>query len=156
MAVRRHSIALIMGFVVVAIAFTVLLYQVFLLRFEHGDVYPPYSSLRSDPLGTRAFYESFNALPGIEVGRNHRDFQHLPDGAGRTLLLAGATDSPDPLKIIESIEVFVLSGGRICITFVPKTGRHKWISDKSNKVEITDLFWSSSWCTRYQTTNRSI
>ena len=30
----------------------------FLLRFEAGDVYPPYSSLRADPLGTMAWYES--------------------------------------------------------------------------------------------------
>ena len=32
------------------------------LRFESGDVYPVYSSLRSDPLGTRAFYDSLEDL----------------------------------------------------------------------------------------------
>ena len=34
------------------------------LRFESGDVYPVYSSLRSDPLGTRAFYDSLEDLEG--------------------------------------------------------------------------------------------
>src|SRR2546427_9645317 len=32
--------------------------RLFQLRFEAGDVYPPYSSLRADPLGTKALFES--------------------------------------------------------------------------------------------------
>ena len=133
MAVRRNSIAVIMAFVVVAITFMVLLYQVFLLRFEYGDVYPPYSSLRSDPLGTRVFYESLTTLPGLDVRRNHQDFRHLPDGAGRTLIFAGTTDSADPLKVIESIEIFVHSGGRLCIAFAPLPSELRWISKKEKK-----------------------
>jgi hypothetical protein len=40
------------------------------LRFEHGDVYPPYSSLRADPLGTMAFYESLGKVPEVSVQRD--------------------------------------------------------------------------------------
>jgi hypothetical protein len=36
--------------------------HLFVLRFQTGDVYPAYSSLRSDPLGARVFYESLENL----------------------------------------------------------------------------------------------
>ena len=32
--------------------------HIMLLRYERGDLYPPYSTLRTDPLGARAFYEA--------------------------------------------------------------------------------------------------
>ncbi|MDD3293771.1 MAG: hypothetical protein PHG20_03695, partial [Geobacteraceae bacterium] len=39
-------------------------------RFERGDVYPPFSTFRSDPDGTRAFYLALGRLPGMEARRN--------------------------------------------------------------------------------------
>ena len=41
--------------------------HLFQLRFEQGDIYPAYSSLRADPLGTKVFYESLETLPGLSV-----------------------------------------------------------------------------------------
>ena len=56
---------------VCAAAFTFGLVRLFQLRFEVGDVYPAYSTLRSDPLGTMAFYESLGKVPGFS---SRRDF----------------------------------------------------------------------------------
>ena len=42
----------------------------FELRFATGDVYPRYSSLRSDPVGVRALYDSLARLPGLTVERS--------------------------------------------------------------------------------------
>ena len=50
----------------IVIITTLFLYGVItllIMRFQVGDVYPPYSSYRSDPLGTKAFYEALNLLP---------------------------------------------------------------------------------------------
>lgn len=44
---------------------------IFSLLFATGDIYPPYSSLRADPLGTRVLYESLDALPGRTTHRNY-------------------------------------------------------------------------------------
>ena len=44
--------------------------RLFQLRFETGDVYPEYSSLRSDPLGARVFYQSLEQVGNMEVSRN--------------------------------------------------------------------------------------
>jgi len=59
------------------------------LRLAQGDVFPPYSSLRSDPLGTRALYESLARLPGLRVERRFQALERLAAGAPRTIVVAG-------------------------------------------------------------------
>ena len=44
--------------------------QLFEVRFSRGDVYPAYSTLRTDPLGAKAFYESLAHVDQLEVSRN--------------------------------------------------------------------------------------
>ncbi|MGD2272538.1 MAG: hypothetical protein PVI06_19215, partial [Desulfobacterales bacterium] len=51
--------------------------HLFLLRFETGDIYTPYSSLRSDPLGTRALFESLAQLAALSVRRNFRPLKEF-------------------------------------------------------------------------------
>ena len=46
------------------IGFAVGITKLFLLRFEAGDVYPPYSSLRADPLGTMVLYKAWRNCRG--------------------------------------------------------------------------------------------
>jgi len=64
--------------------------RLLLLRFEAGDIYPPYSSLRADPLGTKALYQSLAELPGVSVRRNYLPLGKLTGRKGRTLLYLGA------------------------------------------------------------------
>ena len=45
--------------------------QLFKLRFEAGDIYPEYSSLRADPLGAKALYQSLESLLAVQIGRAH-------------------------------------------------------------------------------------
>jgi hypothetical protein len=65
---KRYSSAIVL--VVCLAALTYGLIQLLALRFESGDVYPEYSSLRSDPLGTMAFYESIGNLDGFTATRD--------------------------------------------------------------------------------------
>lgn len=91
-------------------------------RFESGDVYPPSSSLRSDPLGTMVFYESLQSLPGVKVERDHRPTNQLPKG-GRTVYLHLAARSWDwewlRSDLHRAIDQFLLDGGRLVITLAP-------------------------------------
>src|ERR1700727_2548895 len=66
----------------------------FELRFAHGDVYPAYSSLRADPLGTMAFYEGLSKIPGLSVRRDFSDSDQLPTEP-RTVYLQFAGSSYD-------------------------------------------------------------
>src|SRR3989442_4148193 len=96
--------------------------RLFQLRFEAGDVYPPYSSLRADPLGTKALFQSLEMLRGITVQRFFEQLDKLREGRRTTLFVFGAQaldmdySSEDEYK---KLEHFMFDGGRIVISFAP-------------------------------------
>ncbi len=96
--------------------------HLFLLRFEAGDTYPVYSSLRTDPLGTRALFESLGALEGVTAARNYRPLAKLGGYPGATLILPGVRPfSLDgmPAQEARALESFVLDGGRLVCLLYP-------------------------------------
>jgi hypothetical protein len=98
--------------------------ELFLLRFEAGDVYSPYSSLRADPLGTRALYESLEKMPGLSVQRDFNSEGRLPEGQKTTYLHLAAERSDwllMPKALADEIDAFLLHGGRLALTFFPET-----------------------------------
>lgn len=102
------------------------IFQLFQLRFEAGDVYPPYSSLRSDPLGAMALYESIDKLPGVSVQRDFSADNRLPDTPATTYLhLAADTYEWDrmPEDVFLAVESFVKAGGRLVVTFEPESAK---------------------------------
>jgi hypothetical protein len=106
-----------------AVGFAIGLFQLFKLRFELGDIYPEYSSLRSDPLGAMAFCESLDQIPGLSVKRDFSAGNHLPEEPHTTYLHLAA-HSEDwhslPQDLIQEIETFLSRGGRLAITFFPE------------------------------------
>lgn len=106
--------------------FAVGVVYLFLLRFEAGDVYPPYSSLRADPLGTMAFYESLQRMPRVSVRRDFSDANRLPEEKNTTYLhLAAKTYEWRwmPEDIFDEVQRFLVRGGRLAVTFFPVTGQ---------------------------------
>ena len=95
--------------------------RLFQLGFEEGDVFPPYSSMRSDPLGTRALYEALSTLDGLSVERHMDMPTEIEGGRDTTLLILGAYRTPDPEEHLEALEKFAEEGGRIVIGFLPVT-----------------------------------
>ena len=95
------------------------LVKLFQLRFSTGDVYPPYSALRADPLGTKIFYESLRALPGFTAGRNERQLDHLGRGEGAVIFLLGVKSPYFSEKEKRATEHFLNTGGRLVLTFFP-------------------------------------
>ena len=109
--------------VLAAAAFAVGLWHLFRLRFEAGDVYPPYSSLRADPVGSMAFYESLARLPGVTVSRDFSEGNRLPQPVGTTYLHLAARSydwEQLPEALFREIEAFVLRGGRLVVAFHPE------------------------------------
>ena len=92
------------------------LWQLFAIRFEAGDVYPAYSSLRADPLGTKALHDSLGSLPGRRVDRLYRPLSRLEDSRDTTVFWLGDshTTLPDP-----DWRNFVRGGGRLVVAWVP-------------------------------------
>lgn len=102
------------------------LFELFKLRFEAGDVYPPYSSLRADPLGTMALFESLARMPGVTLVRDFNSDNRLPPGGGTAYLHLAASREEwfwIPDELVQEIQGYVLGGGRLVIAFSPETSR---------------------------------
>lgn len=113
---RKFSALLLVGLVA---AFALGLARLYRLRFETGDVYPPYSSLRADPLGAKALFDSLGRLVAVE--RNYRPLPRFEAPGGATLFWLGL--EPRELEFsrpeIERLETFVAGGGRLVMALMP-------------------------------------
>jgi len=102
-------------------AFLIGVVELFLLRFEAGDVYPQYSSLRADPFGTKALYESLERIPGATVARHLKPLAAL-EGAEGVVFYTGV--NPETLRLasnkeLERFEAVVQRGARLILTLQP-------------------------------------
>ena len=100
--------------------------QLFVLRFRGGDIYPPYSSLRSDPLGAKALYESFSNLPGLSVSRNYKPLDIAQDTRDSTIFFLGAEPWMLHSGLTADLQAFATSGGRVVISLLPVTAKPLW------------------------------
>lgn len=104
------------------LVFVVGLAELFILRFEVGDVYPIYSSLRTDPLGTKAFYQGLEKLSGIQVGRHYRSLMHIDHAERTSVFYLGLSPEAATWPGGEAQAHFdqvAVSGGRLILTFYP-------------------------------------
>lgn len=98
------------------LVFGVGLWQLFAIRLAVGDVYPPYSSLRADPLGSRALYESLDTIQNVRVGRLYEPIERAGNPNGTTLFWLGDEFSQRPNP---EWREFVHGGGRLVIGWSP-------------------------------------
>jgi hypothetical protein len=117
---RSYPILLLIA---AAVIFAVGLVRLFELRYEAGDIYPEYSSMRSDPLGTMGFYESLDGFQGFAVHRDISDTNGMPDGNATTYLYIALPFGqwrvlPD--EVFRKWELFAASGGRLVLTIFPQ------------------------------------
>ena len=95
------------------------------LRYESGDVYPEYSSLRSDPLGTMALFESIDKLEGFAATRDF-SVTGMPEPLGVTYLHIATTEAAwdqVPPDTLQQVEQFVKRGARLVMTMFPEASR---------------------------------
>ena len=94
--------------------------RLFTLRYEHGDVYPPYSTLRADPLGAKAIHDALAEMPGTSVRRNYRALPRLKPPQPVTLVYAGvARYSVWMEKELAEFHNLVNGGTRAVFAFKP-------------------------------------
>lgn len=76
----RRNPAITVGLLIAVVAATAWCFAVVMgRRFEGGDVYPPCSSQRVDPMGAKALYEAVDGLAGTTCERNFKRFAKLSD-----------------------------------------------------------------------------
>ncbi len=111
---------LFVPFFIILVVFLIGVVRLFELRFEAGDVYPAYSSLRSDPLGIKAFFESLENLEPITVERNYRPLSRMHPVKDTTFFYLGTQVyqlESFPEDYLKAFNRLVVTGGRLVISF---------------------------------------
>jgi len=133
---KRHlPIALLLASAAIFVYGTI---QLVALRFEVGDVYPEYSSLRSDPLGTMVLYESIGNMDGLRTRRDFSTTNRLPAEFRTTYLqIATTVDAWQrvPDDMFHEIERFIREGGRLVVTLFPQSTKPRPL-ENFRKTEV--------------------
>jgi hypothetical protein len=116
------------------------LLNLLLMRYSSGDIYPEYSSMRTDPFGTKALYESLQQCCGLKVSRNFDDFNKIKNKTNSAIIFAGSEVPPDeiPLTFFNELDSFMKNGGRLIVTYVPSGNMErvlKEIEEENKKLQ---------------------
>ena len=114
--------------------------HLFELRFAQGDVYPPYSTLRTDPLGASVLYESLDEVPGVTTERYFEETFKRDDGSAHALFVLGSKpfDTELSRSEFETLQRFVFNGGRVVIAYIPRV-RETWSDREARTNENDDI-----------------
>lgn len=108
----------------VALAFLLAIVYVFGLRTDVGDVLPPYSTLRADPLGAKALYESLDRVPEVAVRRHFDPLTHLEPDRTTAVFFTGVRLVGDinalQADIAREFDRLMLGGARVVLTLHPE------------------------------------
>lgn len=120
---RRTSTVIVIG-LLAALVFAYGLVKLFGARLSVGDTLPPYSSLRADPVGTKALHDAAARLPGVRTDRNFRPLDAIEADSQTTVLLLGVVLYGDvnelQEEIAEEIESMAGEGARVVLAFMPQ------------------------------------
>jgi hypothetical protein len=106
--------------VLFAAAFLFGLARLFSLRYASGDVYPPYSTMRADPVGAKGIFEALDALPDLETRRNFRPLKRLQPGKPITLVYLGTKQNSFwTERELEEFDTMIFNGSRAVFAFFP-------------------------------------
>ena len=138
------------AFPILAIALAAMLcyglIRLFAIRFAGGDIYPPYSSLRADGIGTKVLHNSLAELMPVE--RSMQPIPKLRADAATTIFLAGVSSDRTMLHgHMDELETLLHGGTRAVVTFLPQD--RKPLADeeeedgKDEKGKVDD--WQKLW-----------
>ena len=87
------------------------------VQFAGGDVYPAYSSLRSDRRGTKLLLDSLSRIPGLSVERSYIPFDLLAEDRATVLVLGVDAEEfgKNPATYLSRIEKFAARGNCVVV-----------------------------------------
>ncbi len=98
-------------------AFLLFVYGVLVLRIQGGGGHAPYSSFRTDPLGTRALYDALSRVPGMQTARHQDQYTRINGGDGDTMFILGLEEWVLEREDAQALEIFMSEGGRVVVAF---------------------------------------
>ncbi|MSU47480.1 MAG: DUF4350 domain-containing protein [Opitutus sp.] len=107
-------------------------------RVAQGDLFPVYSSLRADPLGTRALHDALGRVPGLQVERGFKSIREIEATPARTLVLAGFRSrgwTRFQREEFDALDTAVRRGSRLVIALRAATARTDQEKAEEKKAE---------------------
>jgi len=140
---KKRSIGIYLLAGVALTLFAVGVFRLFVLRYQAGDFYPPYSSLRTDPLGAKALYAGLDRLSNISCSRNYQPFTKLAELRQTTIFYLGVNfrrfETEADKEAVIAAEQILANGGRLVVSFLPENSRKSFtLFDDSDKDEEGD------------------
>ena len=131
-AARSWALAL-----VVAAAFFGGVIGLFNREFAAGDLYPEFSTLRTDPMGAKLLFEGLGKIPGIAVERNFLPMEYLPS-EGATLVLLAVNPMRvnwDEALFLRFVERMAARGNRVVVTMHLDPERERPKQEEFDRLE---------------------
>lgn len=118
--------ALIAGFVA-------LLIPRMMQSMAQGDVYPEWSTMRSDPLGTKVLYLALGRMRGLAVSRSFESWKETKPQAAMYVVMGA---SPLLLSEKKDLDRLLSGGGRLLVAAVPSRGKSALRTEKLGFVSV--------------------
>lgn len=132
-------------FVLIA-GFVALLVPRMMQSMAQGDVYPEWSTMRSDPLGTKVLYLALERMPGVMVARS---YEPLKEAQPRKVLYVAMGASPLALSNTKDVERLLSAGGTLLLAAAPPRGKSALRTEKlgfvaagRGEVELRAAEWN--------------
>jgi hypothetical protein len=106
---------------VLVAVFAIGLFQIFRIRLVAGDLYPEWSSLRSDPDGTRVLFDSLAATGRVVTVRKYKTLAQSPERSATILFLGYSPNSLVNASNgdLDGFEQSARSGNRLVFAMTP-------------------------------------
>lgn len=136
---ERWAPAAVAALAAFACVFALGLAGLFRDRLETGDIYPPGSTLRSDPLGARALYEALGRYPAIEVSRAYSRADLGGKGAGDAVFFLSLDPRHPPGAVLKQMDSLARTGARAVGIFQERDSDSagKAAADTSRNIPVT-------------------
>lgn len=144
----RKSRLLWLAVFATSLAFFVGIWAAMDVGFDRGSVYAPFSTLRADALGARAYYESLALLPGLNVRRNLQPIDQIPSRPLTLMLLGARTFSELDNSFAAAIDRLTASGARVVVAFAPRWPNYRKANVNEISEESDEKKSTSGWSTR--------
>jgi len=110
--------------------------RLFIVRFAQGDVYPIYSTLRADGLGSKALYDSLAELTHAQ--RNYTPLaQFRPEPDDAAIFMLGLREWFEDENDSDDLDRLARNGNRLVLAFVPYESKpfEPWSAPTSTPAE---------------------
>lgn len=115
---------------------TILIFQ---SRFRKGETFPDYSTLKADPLGSLALFESLQKTPGLTVTRNYSSTS-IADISNSTIFFIGIQPFIFEMEgsPVSSIDSLLKKGNRVIVSFLdpPLFAPSSTLPDSTGKSNV--------------------